>query len=208
VNRNQKVHLDTGFTLIELIVVMAITALLMTAFVINFNAQRAGRNLKIAQNELATNVRKMQSYSLSARDAPTGQPAKFYYLTFSKIANQNGSYTVAAVDKLNATSNIETNNLPKDVVISDLTATTKIGTAITNIECAHVAFALPFSTMYIEYDNLVNGSCTANFPGLQSNPVSLAAISNLRLVIQLKNQISSATTSVTLNSISGVISQP
>lgn len=200
---------DKGFTLIELIVVVGIMVFLTTAFLVNFGALRGPRNLKIAAAELTTNLRKIQSYTLSSRDATTGIPAQYYFVTINRLAGSNTSYTVTTIDKNNGTATLETNKLPAEVVFNNITVYYPDGTtSYTNIECAQIAFKLPFAVTYVEYDATVNGTCSVNFIALQSNPVTLASLLNRRVTIELKELRNSGLSTVSVNGISGVIKQP
>src|SRR4051812_25570648 len=88
---------NSGFTLIELMVVVGIMGLITGIFLINFNRLQGPRNLKIAQNQLITDIRRIQSYTLSSRNvSTTGQPARYYIIKFE--TQSPASYKIQAID--------------------------------------------------------------------------------------------------------------
>ncbi len=196
-----------GFTIIELLVVLAIMGLITTLFLVNFAGLRGPRNLKIAQNELVSNFRKVQSYTISARNTPGGTAVKYYYVDINSLGagSANKSYQIKAIDKNNSVSAVESITLPQGVVIQSLQATSTSGTTITPITCAQVGFSLPFGTVYIAYDQTL-GACNANLAGVTANPTSLATSSNLRLDITLQEQATGTKGIVSVNGISGSVS--
>ena len=76
-----RVESERGFTLTELLVVLAIMGVFFGLILANYAGMRGKRDIKIAQNELTTNIRKVQSYALSSRDTSVG-PVKLYVLKF------------------------------------------------------------------------------------------------------------------------------
>src|SRR6185503_16987718 len=90
---------EQGFTIIEMLVVIAIFGTMATLVVANYAGLRGPRNLKISENELVSTIRKYQSYTLSSRNLPNGKAVKFYILKFS--SDTPNGYTVQAVDSDN-----------------------------------------------------------------------------------------------------------
>ncbi len=200
---------SNGFTLVELIVVIGVIAVLTTVFLINFSSQKGPRNLRISTAELNTNLRKIQSYTLSSRDTATGVPAAYYLMSLNTLSGANTKYTSSLIDNNSAISTTETVVLPTDVTINSISITAADGTTVAGpIECVQIAFKLPFAVTYIDYDNNGNGTCDVNFLSDQNNPVTLASMINRKITITLKERVSGQTTTVVVNGVSGVISQP
>lgn len=198
-----------GFTLVELIVVIGVIAVLTTVFLINFSSQKGPRNLRISTAELNTNLRKIQSYTLSSRDTASGVPAAYYLMSLNTLSGANTKYTSSLIDKNAASATTETVVLPIDVTVNNISIVAADGTAVAGtIECAQIAFKLPFATAYIDYDNNGNGTCDVNFLNDQNNPVTLASMINRKITITLRERVSGQTTTVVVNGVSGVISQP
>lgn len=167
-----------GFTLIELLVVVSIMVILTSAMVINLNGQRAARDVKIAQNELVSNLRKIQSYTLSARLSAGGQYVQYYFIKFD--LNKPNQYTLQALYNASsapALQDIETIYLPKNIRLSAgsnncsgsgiqsafcLSRPVNPATQIPN-SCALAAFAAPFGRVFL------NDGCTPT----ASNPYQI-----------------------------------
>ena len=111
-----------GFTLVELLVVLAIFGALLTLGLLNFAAQRGPRDLQIAANQLVTNTRKIQAYALSARNIPTtGVAAKYYILKLDSAVS--GQYEIQAIDATATPQfiqGVELIKLPNSVRIASL----------------------------------------------------------------------------------------
>lgn len=156
-----------GFTLIELLVVLSIMGLLMAIISINLVYQRAERDLNIAQNELTSNLRKTQSYSLSGRQLPNGFSAYYYVVRFNLSQPDRytiqGLYDIYNVPKL---VDVETVVLPKDVAIQNIIISrpgSLSPSAYIPNSCALLAFRLPFGKLYADAINSPD-SCNSNSP--------------------------------------------
>lgn len=148
INKNHKIS-NFGFTLIEMMVVIGIIVTITGLFLVNFNALEGPRNLNIAQNQLTTDIRKIQSYTLSSRNVSnSGQPASYYVIKFD-MANPT-SYTLGAIDKKNDYFDLQVVKLPKSIQISDLTIK-EAGGKGGPVVCAETAFSLPFGRVYMDY---------------------------------------------------------
>lgn len=169
----EKNNSQAGFTLMELITVLAITTLVMGAVVLDFNRQRGLRNIVLAKNETITNLRKTQSYMLSSRNISAGVPAKFYIVTF-EMGQSN--YTIDAVDNDYVYHpSLETISLPSAVSLSSLTVGDPVGgnDEVPPSPCLQVIFSAPFGKMY------TNGTdnCDSSIANILKDPVQLAQIS-------------------------------
>ncbi len=117
--KQDKTISQAGFTIVELLAVLAIMTLLMGALVLDFASQRGKRNIVLAKNETITNLRKVQSYTLSSKNLPTGESVKYYIATFSAGAN---SFTVDAIDSDYVFHPaVETIALPSAISIENIT---------------------------------------------------------------------------------------
>ena len=208
-----KITGNNGFTLIELLVVITIMATLTGLFLVNFASLRGPRNLKIAQNEMITNLRKIQSYTLSARDVNDTYAARYYIMRF---ITGSTSYDVQAVGVHKSAGTllyfdgsaankpfIETLKLPTNITINSLSITNASGTVVNPApNCAQIGFSLPFGKTYIEY-NSVSTSC--DFSAVISNAATLDAKANHTLTITLKDSASNTTRQVIMRGVTGAI---
>jgi prepilin-type N-terminal cleavage/methylation domain-containing protein len=143
-----------GFTLIELLVVMTIMVLFAGALSINLGGQRASRDIKIAQNQLVTNIRKAQSYTLSSRILPSGQSAQYYILKFD--LSSSTQYSIQAISGASSQpqlQDVEIVNLPPNIEIGALTPSANAISVSRSVNpatqpmytnCALAVFAAPF----------------------------------------------------------------
>jgi len=153
-----------GFTLIELIVVISIIGMLSGFIVTGFNGQRPVRNQKIAQNEMVTNIRKVQSYTLSSRNLPNGQAAQYYILKFDTAQPTRyhiyGMYNVKNPPiQMRA---VETVNLPQNIVLAN-PISIFTGSATTTSSCVLIAFQLPFAK------EITSSACNGSPPVITSS---------------------------------------
>jgi prepilin-type N-terminal cleavage/methylation domain-containing protein len=176
--KNQlKIAHNLGFTLMELLVVVSIMVILASIMVLNLAGQRASRDLKIAQNELVSNIRKTQSYTLSSRILPNGDIAQYYLLKFD--LSQPTQYSIVAISNVSSAprlQNVETINLPPNIQIASATASSIYAVTVsrslnpvfqpTYTNCALLAFAAPYGKV------IFNDGCTPVNPA--SNPYALA----------------------------------
>lgn len=136
-------------------VVISIMAILSTALILNLAGQRATRDIKIAENELVSNIRKTQSYSLSDKILPNGQIAQYYLLKFD-LANPS-QYKIQALYNVSSSPSlvdVETINLPPNIQFAPMPPSTyaiNVNPRPLNptnqpiyTGCALIAFAEPF----------------------------------------------------------------
>jgi prepilin-type N-terminal cleavage/methylation domain-containing protein len=198
---------ERGFTLIELMVVIAIMALIAGAVIANYAGLRPSRNIRIAQNELVTNIRKVQSYSLSSRNILGNTPVQYYVMKFSTSApNQyiiEGMYDVKTLPI--QLRDVETIKLPDGISLAASTVNAVSST------CMLLAFRLPFA------DILANTSCVGAPPTVTtgsdyeklnsfvSNAPSNTVTSDSKIVFTLQDQSGTLTKKVLVNGITGVV---
>lgn len=190
----QKSANQAGFTLIELLVVLSIMTLLMGSIILNFNRTRAARSATFAQNETVTNIKKVQSYMLSARNLATDIPAKFYYIKFTKGQK---TYTIGGVDNnYGLYANIETVTLPGDVAIGDLSF---VPGSPGTTACVEILFSAPFGKMYLNDDP----SCNASITTIAQSPTTLYALNGQVLEITLTPTNNAASKTIDVRSLTG-----
>lgn len=197
---------QSGFTLIELMVVVTVMILLTSAMVINLAGQRAGRDIKIAQNQLVSNLRKIQSYTLSARATPSGNYAQYYLMKFD--LNKPNQYTIQAIYNVSSVpqylENVETITLPFNIELAAVNASVNPAVypvsisrpnlpAVQNytttyppqhMNCALVAFAAPFGKVFL------NDGCSQG--GVVGNPSTIGSDSSsddYKKILQFVNNI-------------------
>jgi prepilin-type N-terminal cleavage/methylation domain-containing protein len=188
---------ESGFTLIELLVVLSIMVVLSTVIVINFNIQRGTRNVKIAQNEMVTNIRKAQSYLLSSRDISTNNSAGFYIIRFAP--GVNSTYTMDAINASYVyTANFETFKLPQGITISKVEVDT--GSGYTVVTCAQIAFRAPFGKVYINRTD----PCSTEITTTLVDPAQLVTYANRKARITLTTA-TAQTKTVEIKGLSGTI---
>lgn len=203
--KTDKFKSQAGFTLVELLAVLAIMTLIMGALVLDFASQRGNRNLVLAKNETATNLRKVQSYMLSSKNLPTGEAVKYYIATFNSGAT---SYTIDAVDSdYKFHSGIETVQLPSLVSISEIKIVPNLitqspgGKAVepskggsdlqggfvggdsSSYKCMQIIFSAPFGKIYTNGSN----SCSESISDALKDPVQRAALSENTAQIYFSN---------------------
>lgn len=189
-----------GFTIMELLVVIFMMAIIASLFVANYAGTRGPRNLRIAQNQLISNLRKYQSYTLSSRNAPTGNPARFYVIRFSNA--DLTTYTVQVIDNTTPATivNTETFTLPSGITFSasaPFVVQQPIGSSNVNASCVQVGFLLPFSKTYMDR--------TCSLQTISDSPAELDVLKNSRLTITLRDSATSASRAVEINAVTGSI---
>jgi prepilin-type N-terminal cleavage/methylation domain-containing protein len=194
-----------GFTLVELMSVVVIMVILVTAVVINLASQRESRDIIIAENLLVSNIRMAQSYTLSARTLPNGQSPQYYALKFDMT--RPTQYTIEAIFNVNSSPqmmDIQTVQLPNNIrfaavnfpvfpIIIDRSAAndgypTSTTATLTNDGflqpvgangCALIAFAAPFGK------TIFNGGCSPTSPG--SFPYTLQPTDDYQKIVNFRN---------------------
>lgn len=198
-----RLDLSSGFTLIEMLVVIGIMAMIIGLFLVNFNALEGARNLKIAQNQLVTDIRKIQSYTLSSRNvSSSGKPAHYYIIKFdTSTLNNKKNYTIQAIDNASTASvDLQTILLPRTSQISSLSVQPASGSAQT-ATCVQVAFSLPFGRVFMDYKT---DGTACNIANTFQNSINLDQNKNIVLSITLQDASANPPTTkiVEINGIS------
>jgi type II secretory pathway pseudopilin PulG len=189
---NQK-HSSEGFTVIELMVVFIIIVLLSSVIIINWNNQTPGRSLTIAQNEVVTNLRRVQSYSVNSRNINSSVPAKFYFLKFQK--NQS-VYSVDASDSATNPvyyTSLETFNLPTGVIVSNIALTSTDGGSNLSPDCLMVAVSVVYGKTYF-----LSNVCDSSALSIVNSPASVAPRANYNLTLTLQHPQKNISKTVTV----------
>lgn len=154
-----------GFTLVELIVVVAIIVLLTSLFSLNLASQRSARDLKIAQSQLVSNIRKTQSYTLSSRTLTGGVSVQYYAVKFDLSNAKANQYVIEAVYNVGSTpqyvQDMETIILPPNIRLAAVSSPVYPVSISRNVspttqnpqtssDCALVAFAAPFGKVLFD----------------------------------------------------------
>ncbi len=208
---------SNGFTIIELLVVLSIMGLMGTMLIVNFNSTRNRRNLTLTSNELVTNIRKTQSYALSARDVSPNIPAKYYVLQF-ELAADPSHYKILAVDN-NYTATptlVETVSLPSDVIF-DVENSSLVqpitGGNTTNPTCLQILFGLPFGRIYMFGSQ--TKSCDNSFIQTTKNPSAMAELTNSLARLYIRTMVDTGEAkgnptyynkTIEINGLSGTVS--
>lgn len=195
---NLNIESSSGFTLVELLVVVSILALFYGLVVTNFSQWRGPQYVKVAANELATNINKLRSYSLSARSI-NNTPANFYIAQFNTGA-ANTTYPIQAVIATSPTPTfinpVETVRFPGLVYVQELGYTDQAGT-VTKPSCVQVIFALPYGRTYLDPNCSFTAGSTSKLLG------ELDSLANTKLSIILGRPGIANTKTVTVDAASG-----
>lgn len=201
--QTQKPKNQRGFTIIELLVVLAIMGLFLGAVLVNYARTRGPRNLRIAQNEMVTNIRKVQSYVLSSRNTSEG-PVKYYVLKFDE--ENPTQYILQAVqqDYDNFSDSVETFSLPTGITITAVDTQQPLGSSTVDSRCAQIAFSLPFNKMFLDTTCSISGASNS----VIRDQGALDNLDNSLVTITMLDSQSNTTRSVIINGVSGIVSVP
>lgn len=190
---------NLGFTLIELLVVIAILGLMSTLVVVNFNQLRASRSITLAENEMVSEIRKVQGYALSGHDstANSANSPRFFVLTFNQLSK---SYTITSVEYNNggyAWNDLETVQINEGAAISDVTASNLGGIKPV---CVQIAYSVPYARTYVHASDDV---CDDSITTLLSDPLQLAQMANASATVNITNSKANFVKSVTAYGVTG-----
>lgn len=198
---------ESGFTLWEMLFVVAILAVFYGLILTNFSTARVAQNLRSGQNELITTIQKLHSYSLSGRQIQAFSP-KFYILKIqapgsgastTQYAVQGVAYdSVNDVDRIydgSANPNLETIFFPQTVSVKEMKLVVK-GIAKPDPTCAQIMFSVPYGRAYI------NENC-ANLTILYSDIGALGDRANSKLTVTLQRSGTTDERKVVIYGLSG-----
>jgi prepilin-type N-terminal cleavage/methylation domain-containing protein len=181
----EKFRSQSGFTIIELMVVLSIMATISTVLILDFSSQRTVRNVVLAKNETVTNLRKVQSYTLTSRKINNTNPARFYIVTFERDAwalNTYNTYKVQAVDNdFGFYPNVETFTLPQGITFGEFEIEPASKGTPVGYLCVQIVFSVPYGTMY----SMGGDSCDPNIAATLNDPVEIAQLSQRKARINL-----------------------
>jgi prepilin-type N-terminal cleavage/methylation domain-containing protein len=140
-----------GFTVIELLVVISIMGIFATLVLVNYNSLRAERNKKLARHELATAIRKVQSYTLSGRLTAAGTSARYYLV---KLTPGQSTFLIQSISSTASQGTppvtVETIKYPGNITLAELYYYDSSNGVIPT-DCAQIVFAAPYAKTYIDY---------------------------------------------------------
>lgn len=216
IQKNEIKNLGQGFTFIELLVVLAILGIMASLIIANYNGQRASRNVRIARNEMVTNLRKMQSYALSSRTLGNGQSVQYYVMKLDTATGQSGKYSLQAVlnvggsPQLNAS--VETYPMAAGVTIQSVKISRNVSPTVSTPSCALLAYKLPFaeftSTDGCTFNNFANGLPTdyyTNILDFRTNVDNNPTAQDSKVVITVADASASVSEKILINGVSGNI---
>ncbi len=146
-----------GFTLIEMLIVIAIISTIAGVSVSNFRAAEKQKRAAIAVDSVVNSIRNAQNFTLTGKSTNNANAAcrvpQYYFVTFS----YSNSYTLSAFNNCNTTDQIETYTLPVNTQIK--ASGLSLGVLIGNTNLV-MAFYPPFGTMKAALDNAVYSTFT------------------------------------------------
>jgi len=211
----RKSYKIAGFTLIELMVVISLMGVVLGLVLLDFSRHRYEQGLKIAQNEMVTNSRKVQSYSLFSRNVGNVKPAQYYFLKFS-LSTPDRYYIQAITDLSIAPKlhNVETLRFPQNTFLQSIKIKRPVppyATSDENVSCSLLGFKAPFGRIYVNNDCLVTNPA---FEPTDSYEQVITFVNNqdggdvsvdTDLVITIGSRSGSLTKQVLLKGVTGLI---
>ncbi len=218
---------EKGFTLIELMVVLVIFVLIAGVVLANYTGLRTERNLKIAQNELVSNLRKIASYTLSSRALNGNQAVQYYLLKLDTTTPDR--YTIEAIYNVSTSpqlaTNVETVYLPQGVRFAQTTpfiidrpdpniqypsapSELRDVTSANASSCALIAYKLPFGTIILNSGAIptptsLNVGCAFN----NFNNDDYAKIKNFVANSPTSSAVNNSIMVITLTSVDGSLTK-
>lgn len=162
-----------GYSLVELLVAMAMIALISTISIANFRANERKKRVVFAADGITNALRNAQNYTLTSRQIATSnciqgtsvdRAAVAYRVEFSR---NSPTYTLRAEDKCGTSHTIETYTLPQQVQFNLITGLQMtVGGSTTNHSQVQVKFTPPFARMFGATTLGAGASFNAGFQGI------------------------------------------
>lgn len=109
---------ENGFTIPELLIVVAITVVLTTTVAVSFRQIRTNQQVRNTASDLVSKIREIQNSVLAGKIVSGGAPPRAYAITFTAPATSYFvQYNVGA-----STTTLETVSLPQNLQVSQLLA--------------------------------------------------------------------------------------
>ncbi len=157
--------LQQGFTLIEMLVVIAIVAVVATVLLFNYSDFSTSIAVRDLSEEIGLSVRKAQSYATSVRSLAGGNGAMSdtypaYGISFS--VNQTGAQFVSTNKNFVLFADVSPqNNGVTDDLYSNISANNTCGNPAVNAECLE-SFAIGNSDKIVQLETDKGGKLTAS----------------------------------------------
>lgn len=199
-----------GYTLVEMVVVIAVFGLLAGGVTISFMSSKKKQNAVLGQGQMVTMFRRLQGSALSARNLPDGKSASMYVLKI--VSGTKPVVTVQAFDNTESApvfyDKIEVLQIPADVTFDTMTVVRKDGVSIPARTCVQIGFLLPFSKIYIDDACSTNNGVGNGFGINQTigNQNSLANTGDRVFKLPIRSSDGSYTKTLNVNGVSGLIS--
>jgi prepilin-type N-terminal cleavage/methylation domain-containing protein len=213
----QPPYFKAGFTLIELVVVLGIMAIMLSLVLANIGGTREARNMRIAQNELVTALRKIQSYTLSSRNINNDQPVNYYLIKFDY--SKPTQYTIQAIYNVSSApklADVETIKFPGGVRLAFSNPITIYRSASPTTQvpasCTVFGFLAPFAKAYFadgctitSPPSIVAGDDYKQILDFVSNTASYPVSTDSNMVIRLSNTAATLSSKVLVKGVIGSI---
>ncbi len=199
-----------GFTIVELLTTLAILAVFYGLIVANYSRWRGPQYIRLSATEVATQLNKMRSYALSARNFQ-GSPVKLYIMEFCTnsaetrcdgrnadtpvgpdeyrvhFIGSDASGGVSFTNNNGSTRDLEVFSLPGTAKIEELLVVNAKGEPLLT-NCVQVAFSLPYGRTFIDpYCRFDDNTSLSETDPLKRNPFftlpELDSLANSRLGI-------------------------
>jgi prepilin-type N-terminal cleavage/methylation domain-containing protein len=159
-----------GFTLIEMLVVVAVTAILAMVSVANFRAAEKRKRVALGVDSIIAAISLAQTYSQSGKATTNSDPscrvAQYYYVRFT----YTNSYTVHALNNCGGTDLIDTFTLPPLVRVQTAGL---VMDSIAGVSSMQVAFYPPFAQVRGGLNVAANSTFNTAVVTLQSDDGSV-----------------------------------